>query len=266
MLSRTNTVRTFERRLQKVRSSEEMEKIMDDIQAAIDFTEDSKLAAELESRLSKAYAKKSFSTYDLEKAAYHMRESSKVLENSRNDLFDILWSINTDESLLEMVYTIYPLAKSGNPESMGRLARAYRDGKGVSKSLNNASIWMKKAADSGCEWAKHEYFGILNAIGTEESLKEMVAYGEEESSKGNLEVRARLARAYRDGEGVEKDLLKAADLMESSLDGGPSFCKREYIGILMDIGTKESDKKAFDYARSAVQEGDGDAMMLLASM
>ena len=52
------------------------------------------------------------------------------------------------------VSTIQKLADNEDADAMGRLGRAYRDGKGVGKDLGKAAEWMGKAAGKSVNWEK----------------------------------------------------------------------------------------------------------------
>lgn len=98
-------------------------------------------------------------------AAECFRYSVKMgVKGGNNRLFDVLWKINTPESLSEMINLASPLASKGNRDMMGRLGRAYREGKGVQKSKELALFWLSKAKDEGLEWAKTEYEELVNAL------------------------------------------------------------------------------------------------------
>ena len=90
---------------------------------------------------------------DLFKAAEYTREA--VMKNvgwATNELFDILWEINTPESLKEMIALGTHYANRFDAGAMGRLGRAYREGRGVSKDLSQAKYWMKKASEINPNW------------------------------------------------------------------------------------------------------------------
>ena len=151
-------------------------------------------------------------------------------------------------------------------ELEARLARCYRDGRGVSKDLNKAAELMRSAAGKGLGWAKWEYFEILSMIGTPESLKAMIEYGQSESDNGNMELRARLARCYRDGRGVPRNLRKAADLMKETHSTNPQWSKWEYIDILWMMNTPETDKEMFEFAKPFAERGQKDIQGRLGRM
>ncbi|KQM09945.1 hypothetical protein AOA81_06910 [Methanomassiliicoccales archaeon RumEn M2] len=99
---------------------------------------------------------------DLDKAAEWMRKAAdKNVGWAKNELFDILWRINTPEALEEMISVATANAEAGEGGAMGRLGRAYRDGKGVKRDLDKAAEWMRKAADKNLGWAKNELAAIL---------------------------------------------------------------------------------------------------------
>ena len=99
---------------------------------------------------------------DLNKAAEWMRKAAdKNVGWAKNELFDILWKIDTPEALEEMLSVATEFAEKGDGAAMGRLGRAYRHGKGVPQDLNIAAEWMRKAADKNVGWAKNELFDLM---------------------------------------------------------------------------------------------------------
>jgi len=100
---------------------------------------------------------------DLDKAADWMRKASQRLGGwSYNELFDILWKINTSESLSEMISVAQNAAEKGDGHAMLRLGRAYREGMGVEKDLDKAADWMRKAIQKNTIQAKIELTQIHN--------------------------------------------------------------------------------------------------------
>ena len=98
---------------------------------------------------------------DLDRAAEYMRKAAdKNVGWAKNELFDILWRIGTPESMEEMISVATESAEAGDGGAMGRLGRAYRDGKGVPQDLDKAAEWMRKAADKNVWWAKNELLDI----------------------------------------------------------------------------------------------------------
>ena len=211
---------------------------------------------ELRARLARAYRDGRGVPKNLKKAASLMKSTLKSNPQwAKWEYADILWKMNSLDSDKEMFNFALPYANNGQRDFQGLIGRAYRDGRGVEKDLMKAIEWMKKAADQNLAWAKWEYYNILWIINTPDSLKIMIEYGKAESEKGNMELRARLARAYRDGRGVEKDLMKAANLLKSVLPGNPIWARWEYLDILWNINTPETDKEAFEYCDKMLKTG-----------
>ena len=220
--------------------------------------------AESMGRLGRAYRDGRGVEKNLDVAAEWMRKAADAgLTWARWELFDILWRINTPESLDVMIAMGKPLAEDGNRELQGRLGRAYRDGRGVEKDLDVAAEWMRKAADAGLTWARWELFDILWIIGTAEAYSEMCKAIRLPAFKGNPESMGRLGRAYRDGRGVEKDLDVAAEWMRKAADAGLAWAKLELSDILWEIGTDETNIEMVSILETYSAEGNVDAMLRL---
>ncbi|MCB5279965.1 MAG: sel1 repeat family protein, partial [Candidatus Cloacimonetes bacterium] len=170
---------------------------------------------------------------DLDKAAEWMRKAAdKNVGWAKNELFDILWRIDTPESMEEMISVATANAEAGEGGAMGRLGRAYRDGKGVKRDLDKAAEWMRKAADKNVGWAKNELFDILWRIDTPESMEEMISVATEFAEKGDGNAMGRLGRAYREGKGVPQDFDTAAEWMRKAADKNLGWAKNELAAIL----------------------------------
>ncbi len=129
---------------------------------------------QMQLRLARLYAKGKGVQCDLYLAAKWMRMGvEQGLGWAKNELFDILWRINTPESAKEMISVASDFAKQGDGGAMGRLGRAYRDGKGVERNLSMAADWMRKAKDKNVPWAEWELMGILWKTATVEAYEEM---------------------------------------------------------------------------------------------
>ena len=193
---------------------------------------------------------------NLKKAAEYMR----VASNSGSieytlELCDILSQIASDESYAEMNALLQPLVNNHNPKAIGKMARAYRDGKGVGVDLNKAAIMFYEAFTKGESWFRVEYFETLWKINTNESLKQMISFGEERIKLNDSEIIARMARAYWHGVGVSQDLKKAAELMFKTTSGYPLWSKWEYFDILWEYKDPKYDEIAFEYAMPFANKG-----------
>ena len=104
--------------------------------------------------------------FDLTHAVY-AREGSAffLIENDYRHLLQLssfkpgAWMMSN-----EFVFTLrtfqggreIPYSYKGDPGSMGRLARCYRDGRGTDRDLATATEWYGKAIESGLAWAEKE--------------------------------------------------------------------------------------------------------------
>jgi TPR repeat protein len=198
---------------------------------------------------------------NLDIAADWMRKASAInIGWTKNELFDILWKIDTPDSRKEMIAVATAFADRGNADAMGRLGRAYRDGKGVEKNLDLAADWMRKAADKNVAWAKNELFDILWKIDTPESKEEMISVAAAFADTGDGGAMGRLGRAYRDGRGVQQDLDTAAEWMRKAAEKNVGWAKNELFDILWKIDTPESKYEMIAVATAFAGTGDGNAM------
>jgi TPR repeat protein len=108
-------------------------------------------------RMSRLYRDGRGVTQDLYIAADWLRKAIKCnVYWAKNELFDVLWRVGTPEAYSEMICVATDFADTGDGEAMGRLGRAYRDGKGVPLDHNVAAQWYTKARDRGVLWAEKE--------------------------------------------------------------------------------------------------------------
>ena len=148
--------------------------------------------------------------------------------------------MDTPESFKEMISVATAFAEAGDGNAMGRLGRAYRDGRGVKQDLGKAAEWMRKAADKNIGWAKNELFDILWRINTPESQEEMISVATAFAEAGDGNAMGRLGRAYRDGRGVSQDLEKAAEWMRKAARRNVNLFKDELYEIVWKISTDSS--------------------------
>ena len=108
----------------------------------------------------------------------------------------------------------------------------YRDGKGVERDLDKAIALMRQAANKNIGWAKNELIDLLLKRNQEEDLNEAFELASDFSTKGDPSATGRLARMYRDGKGVEKDLNKAIELMRQAADSNILWAKNELDAMM----------------------------------
>lgn len=182
---------------------------------------------------------------DLKMAASLMREAydSKVRWASWN-LVDILWGINTEDSLKEALIICKEPNNSKEPEIIGRLGKAYRFGIGTPIDILKAEKYLAEAEIGGeVKWVPPLLYDTLWAINTEESLSKMKQLGEKYASANNPDMLRCLARAYTNGKGVKIDLNKAASLIRIAYKNGSKWASWELFKILWLIDTPEAIKE-----------------------
>lgn len=142
---------------------------------------------------------------------------------------------------------------NGNGEMEGRIGRAYWEGINCVKDLTKAKEWMLKSVENNIKWAEVYYFDILKEINTNDSKKELIYFSKKSN---NSEIKARLARCYRDGYGVKRDLNMAAKLMyEATIYTYPVWAQWEYWDILWSINTNKNDEMMITYGKPKAEKG-----------
>ena len=152
--------------------------------------------------------------------------------------------LSADPELIQddVVECVIKGSAGGNAESMGCLGRIYRDGKGVEKDLNKALELFEYAASKNPSWY-YEYADLLYVVSTEQSFEKLLSLSE----SGNSIAMGRLARAYRDGHGVQKDLEKAELWFFETVKRNPAWAY-ELFDFLWKRGDDVCDKKLVNCA------------------
>ncbi len=143
------------------------------------------------------------------------------------------------------------LSDDGFPDALGQLGKAYLSGNDVDEDTAKALELMKEAYLSG--WDSED---VLKAMWIEGSYDEMVSIAEKMASGGNGNAMNYLGRAYRDGKGVSKDLIKSAEWMRKSADAGTPWAESELLEVLWAIGDESSINEMISVARKLSETGD----------
>ncbi len=173
--------------------------------------------------------------FEYEKLESQFEENKKCIlktDNlSKSDMFELAKMLSEHDDIddLTKAFEIYlMLSKENNTGAIGRLARAYRDGKGTEKNLDEAIKLMRNASENNVGWAKLELTDMLLARGSDADKTEAFAVCNELAATGNPGACGRLGRMYRDGCGVAVDLEKAKSLMKKAADMGVEWAVAEY--------------------------------------
>lgn len=254
--SKHNILISIDSQFKSAKNELDVDKVLDYCFKLSDTISDEEFLRDLYTRIGKICRDRNDSKRDLVSASKWFRKAISVgCQQSKIELFETLWEENNPESLLEMVSFSFIYSNQGDYEFTGRIGLMYKEGRGVPKNLDEAVKWLRIAADHNVDWAKWEYFNTLWNIDSEQSLKAMIKYARQESKNGNLKLKAGLARAYRDGKGVTKDLTVAAKLMKDASKGKLDWAKKEYFDILWEINTPETDATMIKFAIPIAESG-----------
>ena len=213
-------------------------------------------------RLGRAYRDGRGVGRNLNTAAEWMRKATDAnIGWAKNELFDVLWKIDTTESRAEMIRVATDFAATGNGEAMVRIGRAYRDGKGVPQDLYESSDWFRKAIENNVGWARNELFDVLWQISDPSiNLLEVITPLIEAKSG---EAMIRMGRLYRDGKDVAQDLYASADWFRKAIENNVGRARNELFDVLWRIGTPESYSEMISLITPLAEVGDGNAMARL---
>ena len=128
--------------------------------------------------------------------------------------FDAIRLKGTREKKEGLMGLIEPYATPSCPEAMVRMSVIYQNGYGVEHDLDKAIEWARKASDAGYELGTSKLYDLLllrNSPGDKESIIGIFEnYDEIESEY----LKIRLAEAFLEGYGTEKNSSKALGLLE----------------------------------------------------
>ncbi len=161
--------------------------------------------------------------------------------------FDQLWQNDNPEQYSEMYLLSVSKIRTMNKHVLARLARLYRDGKGVEKNLSEAARLMYLAIDGPVKWAEREYIDILISMDTEQSLAEAFNTAKIMADNGFSFGQNRVSRLYRLGKGTKKDVNKAVEYMALAVKDNPGWSK-EYVKLLLSTNVPAYWIKAYEYA------------------
>ena len=145
----------------------------------------------------------------------------------------VSWEPTSGADFVNTFDVVHKCAIAGDAGSIGYLARAFRDGRGVKQDLNKAAEWMRKAADKNIGWAKNELFDILWRIDTPASLEEMISVATAFAEAGDGGAMVRLGRAHRDGKGVSKNPIKSATYFSAAVNRNVKWAINELYDVVV---------------------------------
>ena len=149
-------------------------------------------------------------------------------------------------------------AEGGHVTAMNELGVMYYDGTGVEKNIDEALRWFEKAAAEGnanaCTNLALYYSGIDGKFDL------ALEFYEEAIARGDENALDELADMYFDHEYYEQ----ALELFSSSADKGSTFAMRAlYFMYGEGVGVEQDLDRAFNFIESAAKAGDPEAMVEL---
>ncbi|MCQ2070579.1 MAG: sel1 repeat family protein [archaeon] len=172
--------------------------------------------------------------------------------NERKDVCGWLWSFKT-ELTDRLHFELCSENIDKDPIYRARIARCYRDGRGVEKDIAKACRYMGDVAENDEAYDK-DYCGILWAVKDEECDRKHFEISLKHKDEDTF-FKAHLARCYRDGRGVEKDLPLALQYMKEAAKDNDTMNK-ELCGILWSMNTPETDAEHFRMCEKRSENGD----------
>ena len=148
------------------------------------------------------------------------------------DIENVDTALKTGSGDLDAIFQLCcEYANRDNRYAMSRLARMYREGKGIEPNLDLAIFWMKKAYELKVSFARYELCDLYirrSKIDANIAFELCVAEAEGKSAR----ALGRLATMYRDGIGCEKNIDIAIKTMTSAHDAGLEWAGLELVRML----------------------------------
>ncbi|MBR6911012.1 MAG: sel1 repeat family protein [Candidatus Methanomethylophilaceae archaeon] len=189
------------------------------------------------------YSKGDFLDRDLDKAIeYSLRAVDYNFGKSKNLATDLLIERGNEEDISEAFRICNNYSKEGNPWAQLRLARMYRDGRGVKKDEKKAAELFINAYRSGVNEAKQEMINAL--VKEQEWVKEL---NDIQDIKEDEEYKYQLAKE------ASKDASRLDEVI-SILEEIEGSNKSEAINLLIDSLLKRNNdgdkERAFELCES----------------
>ena len=241
---------------------------MDEAKTSLMKTDSKELQSDIEGLIGCIWYSRKDGNKSISQALEWFRRSSEnsvachYSSENRAKYLKILWDINTEESLLELIHASYEYSiNEDDSEAMRYLGVMYRFGKGVHKNTKEAMTWMKKAADRGNRKAIWQYLDLLWQCNDTETDSIMINYALMHTD--SAEVLARLGRMYHRARGTPRDDQKAIGYMREAISKGAHWINNELFDVLWSHNNKEDDYEAFQIIKKYVETKNAAAMYRL---
>jgi TPR repeat protein len=126
-------------------------------------------------------------------------------------------------------------SRFGDTRSQMALAKLYLRGEGVPRDATAAAQLIKPLAENYNSWQQMWAQEVLaDAYSQQGQMEDAVYWYRSAAELGNPSARNKLALAYLEGKGVERDTERAVDLYQESADGGDYHAMTALAGLYAD--------------------------------
>lgn len=197
---------------------------------------------------------------------YYRKAADLGQETAQYNLAQLL--LSDPKRVPEGIKWLKDSAGAGSGKSMLVLGQLYANGQGVTQDFAAAKGWFDKAAEKG-EADAYLLLGQLSELGkgATKDMKKALELYENAAKRDSLQAILKLAELYANGaEGVEKDMVKAKEWLETGVDKEKEGTTATLnLGLLYEAVEKKP-AQAFKYYKMAADKNDPTAMVKVASM
>ena len=175
------------------------------------------------------------------------------------DTFEKAVSDYNEGNYIQALDAFYALAKEGDAKAQFNVGLIYAMGKGVNRDRYQAKEWYRKAADQGNSAAQYNLAKLLMEHSENRDsrmVKQAIYWYKKAAEGGEAEALNDLALLYLDGRGVEKNELKAFELLKKAARLGNSAAEVNVALIYAWGEAVPHDKmKAYKNLKQALSKG-----------
>lgn len=159
------------------------------------------------------------------------------------------------------------VALKGDPEAQYRLGRCYYDGKGVEQDMEDAVVWLRKAANQrhaeAMYWLAECYLLGCGFENEDEANEAAIKWFETAAKQDHAEAMFRLGECYENGEGVEADFDEAIGWYESAAEQGHAEAQNRFGTYYLEEADEEDPKEAFKWFWRSAKQGNANGQYSL---
>jgi uncharacterized protein len=202
-------------------------------------------------------------TKDLEKAFYWY---TLAYEQGHIDAkYDL---IRLEQRAIEKIAATELAAEQGNIKAQYHLGLMYYEGKGVTKDLEKAFHWFKKAAEQGDIKAQYHLGSCYElGLGVTKDLEKAFHWFKKAAEQGHARAQLIIGSWYIHGNGVTKNDNQALYWIEKAAEQGDVDAQAQ-LALIYYYGkvVPHDIKKMFYWLTKAAEQGDASSQMRLGFM